>query len=308
MLTAGRIAAIIERGLLRQQCAMNATETAGLGWQDSRPSGRPFLKMHGLRNHFVIVDARQEPYRPDSHDIVRICDPQIGIGADQLVVIEPSSADDVDAFMRLYNVDGREVEACGNATRCVAWLLMEESGRHTARIETLAGVLQCRRTGDRRVACDMGRISTAWRDVPLSRRQDTLHLDLEAGPLRDPVALNVGNPHVVFFVDDIDAIDLPSLAPTIQRDPMFPDQVNVGLVQLARPNSLRLVVYERGAGLTAACGSGACAAAYAARARGLTTSDTITVTMPAGHVDIEITDDEHAVMSGPVGFCFTGYL
>lgn len=264
--------------------------------------------MHGLGNHFVIVDGRIAPYRPCTEEIVRICDPRIGIGAEQLVVIETPSAGGADAFMRLYNVDGREVEACGNALRCVAWLWMEETGEREVRIETLAGILACRRTADKRVSCDMGRISLAWRDVPLSRQADTLHLEFVAGPLCDPVALNVGNPHVVFFVDDIDAIDLTALAPSIQHDVLFPDQVNVGIAELKDAGALRLVVYERGAGLTTACGSGACAAAYAARARGLTTSNIITVSMPAGAVDIEITDNDHAIMSGPVAFCFSGYL
>lgn len=277
--------------------------TAGAG---KRPAGRPFLKMHGLRNHFVIVDARDEPYTPDQATVVNICDPQIGVGGDQLVVIEASA--DGDVFMRLYNVDGREVEACGNATRCIAWLMMEEGGTDAVRIETLAGVLECRRSGDLRVSCDMGRIRSGWRDVPLARDQDTLHVSPDAGPLRDGVALNVGNPHLVFFVDDADAVDLPSFAPAIQADALFPDQVNVGLAQIVDASNLKLRVFERGAGLTTACGSGACAAVYAARARGLTDADTVCVAMPAGLVEIEITEDDRAIMSGPVAHCFSGYL
>ncbi len=289
---------------------MNATsnDRPGVSSRHLHPAERPFVKMHGLENHFVIVDGRRELFRPGTDEIVRICDLNTGVGADQLVIIEAPGADGVDAFMRLYNVDGREVEACGNATRCVAWLLMEESSTDAATIETLGGRLDCRRAGDRRVSCDMGRISTAWRDVPLSRREDTLHLDLEAGPLEDPVALSVGNPHVVFFVDDVVAIDLASLAPPIQENALFPNQVNVGIAELVGAERLRVRVYERGAGLTSACGSGACAAAYAARARGLTASSRFTVSMPAGDVGIELTADDHAIMTGPVAYCFRGYL
>ena len=271
------------------------------------PRGRPFLKMHGLRNHFVIVDGRETPYRPERAEIVRICDPEIGVGGDQLVVIEPADGA-ADAFMRLFNVDGREVEACGNATRCVAWLLMEESVCDDVTIETLAGMLECRRVADRRVSCDMGRVSVRWNDVPLAEERDTLYLDLTAGALSEPAALNVGNPHAVFFVDDVDTVDLASIAPAIQENPLFPEQVNVGAAQLIDDSHLKLIVYERGAGLTTACGSGACAAAYAALARGLTASKRITVSLPGGDVDIEITEDVHAIMSGPVAYCFGGYL
>jgi len=264
--------------------------------------------MHGLRNHFVIVDARAEPYRPAVGEIVQICDVQVGIGADQLVVLEPPAGRDSDTFMRLYNVDGREVEACGNATRCVAWLLLEESGGDEVVIETLAGRLACRRAGDRRVSCEMGRVSLDWRKVPLAREADTLHLDVGDGPLDDGVALSIGNPHVVYFVDRLDTIDVPRHAVPIQRNTMFPKQVNVGVAQLLDASRLKLIVYERGAGLTMACGSGACVAAYAARARGLTSSNTIRVELPGGSVDVEIRPDDTTVMTGPVAFCFNGRL
>lgn len=273
----------------------------------ARDPGRPFIKMHGLRNHFVIVDGRETAFTPCRADIVRICDPQVGVGGDQLVVIE-STDSRADAFMRLFNVDGREVEACGNATRCVAWLLLEEKGVDRVQLETLAGVLECCRVGDRQVSCDMGRISMLWSDVPLSEERDTLSLDLSAGSLQAPSALSVGNPHAVFFVNDVDAVDLAALAPAIQQDPLFPQQVNVGVAELLDERHIRLKVYERGAGLTQACGSGACAAAFAARARQLTAEKRITVTLPAGDVIIEIRDNDHAIMTGPVEFCFSGRL
>jgi diaminopimelate epimerase len=158
------------------------------------------------------------------------------------------------------------------------------------------------------VSCDMGQISMEWQDIPLSREQDTLHLDVESGVLKDPVGLSIGNPHAVFFVDDVDVIDLEVLAPAIQKNDLFPNEVNVGIAQMIDAENMRLVVYERGAGLTTACGSGACAAVYAANARGLTESPRMTVAMPAGPVDIAIGSDDRAVMTGPVAFSFAGYL
>lgn len=276
-------------------------------WAGLRPAGRPFLKMHGLRNHFVIVDAREEPYAPEVGEIVRVCDVHEGVGADQLVVLEPAS-NGSDVFMRLYNVDGREAEACGNATRCVAWLLMQEQERDAVIVQTLAGALACERMGDLEVRCDMGRVSDDWRDVPLARAADTHHLEVGAAPLGDGVALNVGNPHVVYFVDDVDAVPLGDLAPPILRDPLFPEQVNVGIAEVAGEDRLRVRVFERGAGLTTACGSGACAAACAANIRGLIGADRVTVTMPAGDVTIELDAESRAAMTGPVAYCYGGYL
>jgi diaminopimelate epimerase len=272
------------------------------------PAGRFFVKMHGLRNHFVITDARRESYRPDDEEIVRICDPETGIGADQLIIIEPARDPAADVFMRILNVDAREVEACGNATLCVAWLLMEEQSRDAITIETLAGPLECKRAGPMRVSCAMGQVSMDWRDIPLAEERDTCHLDVGFGTLGDAVALAIGNPHVVFFVDDLDAIDIEAIAPKIQRHSLFPNQVNVGVAQMIDDDRLRLSVYERGAGLTTSCGSGACVAAYAALARGLTDSRKMTVEMPAGAVAVEITGEGTAIMTGPVAYSFSGYF
>lgn len=273
-----------------------------------RADDRPFIKMHGLRNHFIVVDAREEPYRPPKDTIVRLCDPQAGVGADQLVVIEPPADASAAAFVRFWNVDGREVEACGNASRCVAWLLLEEQSTDRVILESRAGLLECARVAPLRVSTGMGLIRTGWRDIPLAEARDTVHLDVSSGPLHDAVALNIGNPHVVYFVDDLDAIDVEALAPPVQTDPLFPEQVNVGVAQMLSPERMRLVVYERGAGLTQACGSGACVAHFAALARGLTDSRRMTVELPGGALDIEITDDGRAIMTGPVAFCFSGSL
>jgi len=273
-------------------------------------TARNFVKMQGLRNHFVIVDARDAVYQPVAEEIIRVCDVQVGVGADQLVVIEAPTdkgkKQAAAAFVRFFNVDGLEAEACGNATRCVAHLLLEEAGDKIVFIETKNGVLKCEHAGQRQVRCSMGVVSMDWRDIPLAEARDTSHLGLESGPLVDPAAVCVGNPHAVFFVANPDAIDMSRHAPEIQSHALFPQQVNVGAAAMTGEDSMRLVVYERGAGLTTACGSGACAAVYAALARGLTESRAVKVTMPAGSVLIEIARNDEAIMTGPVAHCFRG--
>ena len=274
-------------------------------------AGRFFVKMHGLHNHFIITDGRRETYQPEVEEVIRVCDGRTGVGGDQLVVIERSTPTGQKggavAFMRIINVDGREVEACGNATRCVAWLLMDEQGTDSIVLETLAGLIECNRAGEHLVRCVMGRLSAAWQDIPLTESRDTLHLDLGAGELGHAVALNIGNPHAIFFVDDLSAIDIEALAPGIQKNSIFPDEVNVGFAQMTSTDHMHLSVFERGAGLTTACGSGACAAVHAAQLRGLTNESTLTVTMPAGEMTIEIRDGPIAVMTGPVAYCFSGF-
>ena len=269
--------------------------------------GRRFTKMHGLRNHFVIVDAREDSFSPSRSEIVRICDPAIGVGADELIIVEQSGSG-ADAFMRILNGDGREVEACGNALRCVAWLLFEESGKDDVVVETLAGQLPCRRVGDMQVRAAMGKICMDWQSVPLSEECDTLHIGISSGALEDPVALNVGNPHAVFFVNDIDDMNMESDAPAIQENILFPNGVNVTAAQMINGRKMRSIVYERGAGLTMACGSAACAAVFAARQRGLTDATEVEVELPGGIVRIEIQEDDTAMMTGPVAFSFRGHF
>jgi len=267
--------------------------------------GRRFTKMHGLRNHFVIVDGREDSFSPSRNEIVRICDPAIGVGADELIIVEQSESG-ADVFMRILNGDGREVEACGNALRCVAWLLFEESGKDDVVVETLAGQLPCHRVGEMQVRAGMGKISMDWQSIPLAEECDTLHMGISSGALEDPVALNVGNPHAVFFVNNIDDMDMQSDAPEIQGNDLFPNGVNVTAAQIINGRKLRSIVYERGAGLTMACGSAACAAVFAARRRGLTDATEVEVELPGGIVRIEIQEDDTAMMTGPVAYSFRG--
>ena len=229
---------------------------------------RPFIKMHGLRNDFIVVDGRHKPFRPSAEEIVRICDRHEGVGGDELVVVEPpqsaSATTDAYVFMRIYNPDGREVEACGNATRCIGWLCMQESRREEVVIDSLGGLLRCRKAGEKKVAVEMGRLRTDWQDIPLARELDTLHLEIGAGPLQDPVGMNIGNPHAVFFVDDLDAVDLTTNGPKLQKHPLFPQEANIGVAQLMDSTTLKLSVWERPGALTTACGTGACVAVGAA--------------------------------------------
>lgn len=274
--------------------------------------GRSFVKMHGLRNDFIIVDARSYPYRPSIEEIQSICDRREGVGADELIIIEPAAASDtvknIQAFVRIINTDGREVEACGNASRCVGWLLMKERGCRHLSFRTLGGILECRMAGEKQVSVGMGRLRTAWNEIPLSTEMDTLHLGIGAGHLKDPVGINIGNPHAVFFVEDLDSVDLIRYGSRLQKDPLFPQEANIGVARMIDAGNMELAVWERPGALTTACGSGACAAVGAARRRGLTDERLVRVIMPAGSVEIEIDENNKATMTGPVEVCYAGYL
>jgi diaminopimelate epimerase len=258
------------------------------------------------------VDARDQPYLPTAEEIVRICDRREGVGGDELLIIEPprreAETPETYAFVRILNPDGREVEACGNASRCVGWLFLQESKRQTVVIDTLGGRLGCRRAGDKMVAVEMGRLRTDWQDIPLAHEMDTLHLGIGAGPFLDPVGMNIGNPHAVFFVDDLAAVDLATYGPQLQKHPLFPAEANIGAAQLIDSKTLKLSVWERPGAMTTACGTGACAAVGAAHRRGLTNEKRMTVIMPAGSVEIELKGNDSVVMTGPVEICYTGYL
>jgi diaminopimelate epimerase len=266
----------------------------------------PFVKMHGLGNDFVIIDARKTPVALDAAQARAIADRHTGVGCDQVIVIEPAK-NGADAFMRIRNADGGEVGACGNAARCVAALLMREGGGKAARIETASGPLTAQAGGNGLVTVDMGVPRFDWRDVPLAAPHDTLHVKFALGPLVDPVGLSMGNPHAVFFVPDAEAVDLAALGPQIERAPLFPERVNVGVCQVLARDRVRLRVWERGAGITKACGTGACAAAVAGARRGLT-GRSVTVAVDGGELRIEWRADDHVMMTGPVATSFTGAL
>jgi diaminopimelate epimerase len=265
-----------------------------------------FLKMHGCGNDFVVFDERAGSLGLTPAHAVAIADRRTGVGCDQFIVIEPAPFG-ADAFMRIRNPDGSEAGACGNATRCVAHLLAAETGRDHHVIRTIAGDLPTKVLPDGNVRVDMGEVRLNWRDIPLARPMDTLDLDLAIGPVSHPAAASMGNPHATFFVPDIDAVPVAEIGPLLERDKLFPERANIGFVQVLSPDRIRLRVWERGAGLTLACGSGACAALVNASRRGLTGRQA-TVVVDGGELTIAWRDDNHVLMTGPVETSFTGEI
>lgn len=269
------------------------------------PLMTPFVKMHGLGNDFVVIDARDRAFRPDQALAAAIADRKTGVGFDQMLIMRPPEDPRADVLMSIYNADGGEVEACGNGTRCVARRIMAETGRDRAIVETVAGLLDARHAPDDLVAVDMGRVETDWSKIPLAEACDTLHTPLALGPLSDPVANNVGNPHVTFFVDDLDAVDLATLGPELEHHPIFPERCNIGVAQVIDRESARLRVWERGVGETKACGTGACAAAVALARRDLTERD-VKIELLGGPLQLAWRPDGHIVMTGPASSAFVG--
>jgi diaminopimelate epimerase len=267
-----------------------------------------FLKMHGCGNDFVMFDERAGALGLTARRAAAIADRRIGVGCDQFIAIEQApEGSNADAFMRIRNPDGSEAGACGNATRCVVDLLARETGRRVQVIRTVAGNLPSEALPDGRVCVDMGPARLDWPDVPLARPMDTLHLDLAAGSLADPAAANMGNPHATFFVDDVARVPVRELGPRLEHDPLFPERANIGFAQVLAPDRIRLRVWERGAGLTLACGSGACAALVNAHRRGLTGRRAVVV-VDGGELEIEWRADGHVLMTGPVATSFIGEI
>jgi len=273
--------------------------------------GRPFVKMNGLGNDFVVVEAGAAPFAPPPGQVRAIADRESGVGFDQLIVIE--RGEDGPPFMRIWNADGSDAGACGNGARCVAWLLMQASGRDEAVLDSPGGRLYARVAGERRVSVDMGRPRLDWREIPLAEEMDTRGIELQVGPVDDPVlhtpgCVSMGNPHVVFFVPEGAKFDPGKVGPLIENHPLFPEGVNVGFARIDDPRRIRLTVWERGAGLTRACGTGACAALVAAHRRGLA-ERRAEVTLPGGPLEIEWREaDGHVLMTGPVEVEFSGRL
>src|SRR5687768_10968760 len=257
-----------------------------------------FRKMHGLGNDFVILDAREEAVAMDSARARAIADRRTGVGCDQVILLEPSET--ADLRMRIWNADGGEVEACGNAARCVALL---EGGE--TRIETKGGIIHASANGSA-ATIDMGEPRFGWEDIPLAYAMDTAAMPVGWEELEKPFAVNVGNPHIVFFVEDPDAVDLARLGALIENDPLFPERVNVN-VAAKEGEAIRLRVWERGAGLTLACGTGACATAVAAIRRGLAHGP-VEVRLPGGALTIEWEPGGTIRMSGPASHVFSGEL
>jgi len=262
--------------------------------------------MHGLGNDFVVFDARKQGLALDEAAARAVADRRRGIGCDQVIVIRPGR-DGADAVMQVRNSDGTEVEQCGNATRCVARLLMEESGKSSVRIDTLGGPLLCSDAGGGNVTVDWGKAKFGWTEVPMAKAADTNRFQLEVdGTSHEASAVSVGNPHVVLFVADAEDAPVAELGPRIETHPMFPARANVEFVSVEDGSRLRMRVWERGVGITEACGSGACAVAAAAHRRGLT-GRKVDVVLDGGTLHLEVREsDEHILMTGPSALSFTG--
>lgn len=272
------------------------------------PQGIPFIKMHGAGNDFVIIDARTHPFTLNEEQRVLMANRRYGVGCDQLVVLKPSH--NADIFMQLFNADGGEVGACGNATRCVAWLVMMETEKESVTVETLSGILTCEYAGPSLIKVNMGAPRFAPEQIPLIGNHNILAVHVPESPLGTAVALSMGNPHAVFFVPAIEDVALHVLGPEIEHSSLFPERTNVGVVEVKSPEHILLRVWERGAGETLACGTGACAAMVAARLKGLVEKH-VRVSVPGGDLLVDwegqtIENPPSVWMTGPVAMVFSG--
>jgi len=291
----------------------------------SQPA-RPYIRMNGAGNAFIVVQAFEEPFHPTAVQVRALADPAAGLGGfDQLIGVEPSET--ADAFMRVWNADGSMVETCGNALRCVGWLLLQATDKEEVVIDTLGGPTTARRAAGRvgsgdpegstaathQVTVDMGAPRLEWSQVPLSEDMDTRGIELQVGPIDAPVlhtpgAVSMGNPHVVFFTDRLDDAFVRGSGSLVEHHPLFPEGVNVGFADVRARDHIRLRVWERGAGLTLACGTGACAALVASARRGLTDRKAA-VTVDGGELTIDWDEASgHVFMTGPVEVEGTGFL
>ena len=272
-------------------------------------AGRPYRLMNGLGNKFVIFDLRDNPTAITEDDARRVADPKTGPGCDQVIAIEDRGG----LFMGVWNADGAEVGACGNAARCVGRLLMDETGGDEIEFSTGSEKLTAWRVGDARIAVDMGEPKFHWRDIPLSEQMDdTRFIDVKLGPIDNPVlwgpsAVNVGNPHCVFFVPNAEEQAIDRFGPLVENHPLFPERANVSVAEVQSPHAIRLRVWERGVGVTEACGTAACAALVSAHRRRLTERKA-TVTLDGGDLAIEWRDDNRIIMTGPIAFDGEGRL
>ena len=266
---------------------------------------KPFIKMHGLGNDFVVLDSTKNQYNINKASIQLIANRKFGVGCDQ--VIEMKHSDKEDIYMKIYNADGTEAEACGNAARCIAGLLFASSPKKAVSIETITGVLKAESEENGLIKVDMGKPKFFWKDIPLS--MNISEINFEELTLKNGLAINIGNPHIVFFVKDLDAVDINRIGPLIENNSLFPEKVNVEICLLENRKKIKVLVWERGAGNTLACGSGACAALVAAYKNSLSEPQA-EIVLDGGSLNItwNIGSDEHVIMSGPIAVSFLGDL
>ncbi len=270
----------------------------------------PYVKMNGLGNEIVVVDLRDSGKVFSAEEAASIAANR-QTQFDQLMVLHRPKTAGTEAFVRIYNADGSEAGACGNGMRCVAWLMSQGLGRNAFKVETRAGILENHVRDQQTITVDMGEPRFGWQDIPLAEEfRDTRAIELQIGPIDNPVlhspsVVNVGNPHAIFWVDDVDAYQLEKLGPMLENHPIFPERANISLAHVTSPETLDLRTWERGAGLTLACGSAACAAAVSA-ARKKLTGRKVVVTLPGGPLTIEWNAANKILMTGPVAFEYEG--
>ena len=278
----------------------------------SRIENLPFLKMHGLGNDFIVLDGRDGSAMPDALQMQALADRHKGIGCDQLMVLMPP-LEGIDVGLDMYNADGSVAGACGNGTRCVASLMMDEKGENQVVIRTKAGdLLAWRDMVGADISVQMGPVHTSWQDIPLSRAADTAALDLGLDGFGLATAVSVGNPHAVFFIENAEAVDIEKWGPKAETHPIFANRANIEFVQVLSRREIRMRVWERGVGITMACGSGACAAVSASVLRGLTENQ-VTVQLDGGALEIDWRDGDavsggQIVMTGPVSQVASGII
>tara|TARA_B100000029_G_scaffold497978_1_gene566203 strand:+ start:1920 stop:2735 length:816 start_codon:yes stop_codon:yes gene_type:complete len=262
-----------------------------------------FIKMHGLGNDFVIIDNRNKLVAITDELIKKLSDRRRGAGCDQLITINnPKGKEDV--IIEIYNASGDKAEACGNGTRCVAKLIMEEKNENSVNILSDAGLLKAKRIDKNNISVNMGKISNEWNHIPLSEKLDTLNIPINIEGFTKGVAVNVGNPHIVFFGKDLNNLDLLKLGPEIEHHKFFPNKTNVEFIKIINSKTIEMKVWERGVGITYACGSGACAAVFAGIKKNLL-SNHVEVKLLKGSLNISIVNDE-AIMSGPAEISYHG--
>ena len=264
-----------------------------------------FIKMHGLGNDFVIIDNRVNPVEINQSLIRKISDRKTGAGCDQLITINLPKKNE-DAKIDIYNPSGDRAEACGNGTRCVAKLLFEENDKNFVLIESEAGILKATLKDKENISVNMGKITNDWNKIPMSHNMDTLNVPIDVKDFSKGIAVNVGNPHIVFFGKNIDNLNLSKIGPKIENHIFFPEKTNVEFVKIINSNKIQMKVWERGAGITLACGSGACAAVFAGMKKKLL-SNQVEVLLSKGTLYIAIENDE-AIMTGPAEISFFGNI
>jgi diaminopimelate epimerase len=271
-----------------------------------------FRKMNGLGNDFVVLDARTKPISLSEDQARAIANRKTGVGCDQLIVMEKSSVADVR--MRIWNAEGGEVPSCGNASRCIADIIFSETGEETATIDTKGGFLIATKAGDKLVTIDQGAPKFGWKDIPLSEAfADTRHIELQYGPIdapliHSPSVVNVGNPHCIFWVNDLDVVDLSRAGPMLENHPLFPERANISFAKVVARDHIILKVWERGAGLTQACGTAACAT-MAAGYRIKIIDSACRISLPGGDLLMNVREhDGHVMMTGPAAYDFEGVL